>query len=227
MKAFWEYEQQIQEAYATRPKHFEFSFGSSAGTPAEVDPASTSHPLQVDSYRFRGKVDRIEIAEDGSLLVVDYKTGSYPSIRDMWEGERLQLPLYLQAVYQILQKKYPNLKMSGGAFYSLKSANEIEKKIAFADQHFAPEGQKISASARFPNTVLGDSGKALSLEQFLDHVIQRAVSYIDRIREGEFPHTPDPKHCSSWDGSSCPYRAICKLNSFKQASINRETSGKL
>ena len=172
-------------------------------------------------------MDRIEIADDGSLLVVDYKTGTYPSIRDMWAGERLQLPLYLQAVYQVLQKKYPNLKMSGGAFFSLKSAKEIEKKIAFADQNFVPEGQKISASARFPNTLLGDSGEPLSLEQFVAQVIQQAGRYIDRIRGGEFPHTPDPKHCSSWDGTSCPYRANCKLNSFKQASINKETSGKL
>jgi hypothetical protein len=145
----------------------------------------------------------------------------------MWAGERLQLPLYLRAVYQVLQKNYPNLKMSGGAFYSLKSAKDIDKKIAFADQHFAPEGQKISVTARFPNSILGDSAEPLSLEQFLEHVIQQAGRYIDRIRGGDFPHTPDAKHCSNWDGSSCPYRAICKLNSYKQAVVRKEDPGRL
>lgn len=48
---------------------------------------------------FRFSIDRIDRMEDGSLLIIDYKTGSVS--RNDWQGERLrdpQLPLYWQAV---------------------------------------------------------------------------------------------------------------------------------
>lgn len=35
----------------------------------------------VDGMRLRGKIDRLDIADDGSLVVVDYKTGRAPSER--------------------------------------------------------------------------------------------------------------------------------------------------
>jgi RecB family exonuclease len=52
--------------------------------------------------RFRGMVDRIDRAADGSLLVVDYKTGKGTSYRPVDEdrldrGRRLQLPIYADA----------------------------------------------------------------------------------------------------------------------------------
>ena len=35
----------------------------------------------VDGMRLRGKIDRLDVNDDGSLVVVDYKTGRAPSER--------------------------------------------------------------------------------------------------------------------------------------------------
>jgi hypothetical protein len=50
--------------------------------------------------RFRGKADRLDVGDDGTLHVVDYKTGGYSSYRGLDEenpddrGRRLQLAVY-------------------------------------------------------------------------------------------------------------------------------------
>lgn len=41
-----------------------------------------------------GRIDRLDEAADGALAVVDYKSGSKPSWRDLAQGELPQLPLY-------------------------------------------------------------------------------------------------------------------------------------
>ncbi len=55
------------------------------------------------SIAFRGKADRVDLAEDGTVHVMDYKTGSAKSYRGLSEddpdlrGTRFQLPVYGQA----------------------------------------------------------------------------------------------------------------------------------
>jgi len=58
--------------------------------------------------RLRGKIDRIDLHDDGSRArVLDYKTGKQPrGVRDdsLAGGEALQLPLYILAAQQLLPK---------------------------------------------------------------------------------------------------------------------------
>jgi ATP-dependent helicase/DNAse subunit B len=58
--------------------------------------------------RLRGKIDRIDLSDDGRLArVLDYKTGRLPGrVRDdsLAGGEALQLPLYILAAQQLLPK---------------------------------------------------------------------------------------------------------------------------
>ncbi len=58
--------------------------------------------------RLRGKIDRIDLRDDGSRArVIDYKTGRQPrGVRDdsLAGGEALQLPLYILAAQQLLPK---------------------------------------------------------------------------------------------------------------------------
>jgi ATP-dependent helicase/DNAse subunit B len=58
--------------------------------------------------RLRGKIDRIDLRDDGSRArVLDYKTGKQPKVvRDdsLAGGEALQLPLYILAAQQLLPK---------------------------------------------------------------------------------------------------------------------------
>ena len=52
--------------------------------------------------RFRGAADRVDRADDGSLWVIDYKSGTSSAVGDVHDptdaGTRLQLPIYAHAV---------------------------------------------------------------------------------------------------------------------------------
>jgi RecB family exonuclease len=81
------------------PVSSELAFGMAYG----------SEPLSVDlgdgrSLRLRGRVDRVDRAEDGAIVVADYKTGGAFRYRDLTvetplaDGTKLQLPIYGLAV---------------------------------------------------------------------------------------------------------------------------------
>lgn len=95
-------------AYASRkdetpePHKFEVLFGQ----PDD----ELSHPHLVigrdgDSVLLQGKIDRVDlIRKDGKVhfRVIDYKTGSCPTSKDVKDGLASQLPLYALAVEQLI-----------------------------------------------------------------------------------------------------------------------------
>ena len=57
--------------------------------------------VDVVGASFGGKIDRIDVLDDGGLRVTDYKTSATTSLRDPLDGgHRLQLPLYAHAADQ-------------------------------------------------------------------------------------------------------------------------------
>jgi len=85
--------------HGTRPVAAELSFGlphSALGTIAMGLPDGRS-------LHFRGVADRVDVGDDGTIHVVDYKTGSTRDYGDLTEdnpdarGRRLQLAVYGQA----------------------------------------------------------------------------------------------------------------------------------
>jgi ATP-dependent helicase/DNAse subunit B len=118
-----------------RPAHFEVSFGMPEG---RTDEPHHPDPLSVDLgggrvLRVRGRIDRIDLREDGSLAVRDYKTGRAP--RDDTQvfkgGRQLQIPFYVLAARQIFPGRRVELAfldyVDGGrpvAFDPVESAGE-------------------------------------------------------------------------------------------------------
>jgi ATP-dependent helicase/nuclease subunit B len=49
--------------------------------------------MTVDGVKVQGRADRIDLCADGSLAIVDYKTGSVPSKKQVEKGFALQLGL--------------------------------------------------------------------------------------------------------------------------------------
>lgn len=78
----------------------EFAFGNDEREPVSV-------PFGNGALRFRGRIDRVDRCDDGSVIVYDYKTGSDFGARKLDEnpldnGRRLQLPVYALAAMQHL-----------------------------------------------------------------------------------------------------------------------------
>jgi ATP-dependent helicase/nuclease subunit B len=225
-RAFWNYEQEISTAFATIPRHFELSFGNSPVIQNEVDSFSSEAPfiyhIQKEEFYFRGKIDRVELSPDEALLIVDYKTGMLPTIREIWEGQRLQLPIYLAAVYRLLSQKYRHLAMGGGAFYGLRNEKDIEKRVIFWDGNRTLGSARLSGSSRLPNEKFTEDEHPVTLEELVERSFRFAVGYIRAIRKGQFPHTQETERCRRWDGTLCEYLPLCRVNWNKLHHINND-----
>jgi RecB family exonuclease len=90
----------------TRPVAAEMRFGRE-GT--ELDPIVFDLP-DGRSLRFSGAVDRLDVADDGTIYVTDYKTGSSRSYKSLTpddpdqQGTKLQLAVYGQAARAFLDR---------------------------------------------------------------------------------------------------------------------------
>ncbi|MGD8403307.1 MAG: PD-(D/E)XK nuclease family protein [Anaerolineales bacterium] len=100
------------------PLHMEARFGM--GQPSLV--------LQTEAgeVRLHGYIDRLDAAPDGSLRVIDYKSGGTTiSGAHLKEGRRLQLPIYALAAQEALGLG----KVSSGFYWHIQSAKASSLKL--------------------------------------------------------------------------------------------------
>ncbi len=64
-------------------------------------------PMPHGPFKLSGKADRIDILKDGSVEIIDYKTGSVPSIKEVHAGFAPQLPL---EAYILTQGGFENVQ---------------------------------------------------------------------------------------------------------------------
>jgi RecB family exonuclease len=96
LQRFLAVDSEHRRAHRTRPVAVELPFGMN-GSP--LGPA-TLVLADGRSIAFRGKADRLDLADDGGLHVIDYKTGRSTDYRSLSElapdqaGRKLQLAVY-------------------------------------------------------------------------------------------------------------------------------------
>ena len=174
---------------AATPGHFEpaeleLSFGMGEG--------EGEHPaLDLGEVRIRGRIDRVDTC--GSRAVVrDYKSGrrAHPAAR--WEEEgRLQAPLYLLAVRELL-----GLEPVGALYVPL--AGDEKPRGAWLDELEDELGSGLAA---------GDRASREEIDAHLETARHRACELAGRLRTGDVrpsPHTCHPR------GGGCAYPSICR-----------------
>jgi ATP-dependent helicase/nuclease subunit B len=122
----------LAENTAWVPWRFELAFGLPHHVgDTERDPESVPEPVLLSSgIRFRGAIDLVERAHDGSLRMTDHKTGKAPEHhRDdddlLVDGGRLLQPvLYALA----LEKLYPDRKVAGGRLHYCTTRGRFEER---------------------------------------------------------------------------------------------------
>ena len=99
------------------PSGFEVSFSASDQLCAMHIPLSGE-----ESVRLRGRIDRIDLCEDGDLMylkIIDYKTGKTKfDLTDIYYGIQLQLVVYMDAAIEKTKREYPDKRVvPAGLFY--------------------------------------------------------------------------------------------------------------
>ena len=113
------------------------------------------------AVRLRGKADRIDLLQDGTFRVIDYKLGRAPkNIR------ALQLPVYSACAEQELRRN--------GGYRGRQWTVSAAGYVAFKEKN--------------PFVALGASS---SLQQALDEGTARFIAAVDSIERGEFPVRPE------------------------------------
>ena len=163
-----------------RPEGVELLFGGESEHPA----AEVSLP-DGRRLRFKGAIDRVDRADDGSLLVIDYKTGKglgYRAVDNdrLDRGRKLQLPIYADAARRAL------------------AADEDPPPPVEAYYWFVEQGGKKA----WRGGAVDDAVQ----ERFEDVV----ATVVEGIEGGDFPANPGeeafrgPTHCGF-----CDFNRVC------------------
>ncbi|GGE13015.1 ATP-dependent helicase/deoxyribonuclease subunit B [Marinithermofilum abyssi] len=207
-----------------RPRHLEFSFGmqvdSTLVQSGEVDGASTSSPAQIPlsetrTIRLRGKVDRIDVNDEGEYVIYDYKSGSAPLTADVHGGAHLQLPLYMWALQESFG--FQPDRALGAAFYTpgkrkggnppTDNRNQGLWRKAHAD--------KAGISARAGSLL--EEGDWVRVQEEIRNSLSRQLDWIEA---GNFAVDP-ARGCPAY----CPHQHVCRIDTRRSGKGSPDEEG--
>ena len=200
------YELSLQEnangAKAMLPAYFELGFGMKDD---DGDPSSTRNYLEWtnpegQTVLLRGRIDRVDIAPDGTVIAYDYKLSRGALVPDMREGRDLQIGIYLTALEQLFLRGH---QIAGGGFYVLRGKQERRNRGLY----------RMSLS---DYTKLGSSIAANLTDEKWQEVRRemeaRMWEFIDGMKVGSFRVKPSaPKDTCP----RCDYSSVCRYETFR------------
>lgn len=168
-------------------ERFEQWIDEDAAAKGEVLLASEiSGEMRVDGVRVLGRADRIDRLADGSLRIIDYKTGRVPSKAEVEAGFALQLGLLglIAEAGGFAEKGVPAAPATDFEYWSFGKE----------DDGFGKRASPLKKSER---------QKGLPLDQFLPHHAQKLSLAIREYIKGRKPFTarenPDYKGYTDYD----------------------------
>jgi ATP-dependent helicase/DNAse subunit B len=196
---------QTQTRADVRSRYFEVAFGMNRREGA--DPNSKQEQLELvratvngeESIRIQGQIDRVDQAEDGTLIAYDYKLSTGADAADMKAGRSLQLPIYLEALERLL---LPGQAIAGGGYYILK-AKPGRRNSGIYRKDF---GDYLGLQAR--NSILTD----FEWHKVRAEVIEKIWEFLDGMRAGDFRVRPSQgKETCRF----CDYSAVCRYDRYR------------
>ena len=188
---------ELQWSQATRNrfriKYLEYAFGMVKG---DYDPASLEHPFQLgegpDRVKLWGKIDRVDVDEEGHFVVYDYKSGRGPSVKEILSAEYLQLPVYIMALEQLL---FGAGSAVGGCYLGLKAPSRSRGGVWRRSQMPALSGAGVLDEAEWRN--------------WLNGIQQTILETVRAIRSGEFHQVGED--CFPF----CEFRDVCRREGWE------------
>ncbi|MCS7008062.1 MAG: PD-(D/E)XK nuclease family protein, partial [Gaiellaceae bacterium] len=168
------------------PRRLEVGFGSERAAPE----LQRGLPLEEGIF-VSGKIDRIDVDPFSARgIVQDYKTGEAYSAQRIDSEARLQIPLYVLALRDLL-----GVEPLGGVYRGL-SGRPTKRGLL-----------RASARADLPGFVSSDYLDEEAFWGQVEAARQRAVELARRIRAGDVRHDPRDGECPSW----CDLWPMCRV----------------
>jgi hypothetical protein len=168
------------------PRRFEVAFGTS-GAAVELQ-----RGLELGDFSVSGKIDRIDLDPLSARgIVQDYKLGRAHSARDIEAELRLQVPLYILALRDLV-----GIEPLGGIYRGLTGTREARGLLRADAQDDTVPGFK--------------SGDYLEADDFwnrVDAARGHAVTAVAGIRAGDVLHNPRGGDCPQW----CDLWTMCRV----------------
>ncbi|MFM7693880.1 MAG: PD-(D/E)XK nuclease family protein, partial [Actinomycetota bacterium] len=166
------------------PSEFEVPFGGARGG------------LDVGPARVTGQIDRIDIdpAFTARAAVVDYKTSTISTGPKILEEERLQLPLYMLALREVLGRE-----PVGGLYVSIRKG-AVRGIVDASQDDVLPAG--LSRDDRLEHE---------DFEAALEAARMWAAERIERIRAGAIGHDPRGGEKGPVCARFCGFAGICRV----------------
>jgi ATP-dependent helicase/nuclease subunit B len=150
-------------------------------------------PLRMEDgrvVRLVGRADRVDRLADGRLAVLDYKTGTLPSVRQVKEGHRPQLPLEAAM-------------LARGAFPEVAAADAT--LLAYWRLTGGPEAGRVLAVAEDAQEIAGLAEEALAeLRGLVARYLLGGAPFTARPHPGREPAGSEYEHLSriaEWAGA--------------------------
>ncbi len=160
----------------------------SAFSPRQLEVSFSAYEL-APGVLVSGKIDRVD-GESMSArgIVVDYKSGSAPSAKQIRTDGRLQIPLYLLVLRDQL-----GLEPVGGVYMPIGGGRR-------------PRGMLLGGDERVSGFAAADYLDEAAFTDELEHARDTAVALVERIRAGDIRHDPLGGECPAW----CDLWRICR-----------------
>jgi PD-(D/E)XK nuclease superfamily len=157
--------------------------------------------LAIDDWNLHGAIDRVDRAEDGRAVVIDYKLARTVTPREKFEEqEKLQLQLYLIAIAE-----HWGADPVGGLYHPLRGTSNRRPRGAVLEG----AAGALASYDLYDNDLVDAAG----FEKMLDDARRRAGQIVARMRSGEVRRDPGPGPglrghdiCPSF----CDFAPICR-----------------
>ncbi|WP_017670980.1 double-strand break repair protein AddB [Blastomonas sp. AAP53] len=117
--------------------------------------AERSGTFILDGVEIRGKADRIDRMPDGSLVIVDYKTGKPPSARQVEAGFALQLGLLGMMAERggfVAEGTRPPITGTAGGFEYWSLTRSKSGDFGYAESPVGRRGSELTADTMLPTS---------------------------------------------------------------------------
>ncbi len=176
-------------ASALEPSALELGFGFDSEDAHGEGSALRAFDLG-DGVRMRGRIDRVDVDDDGQAVVYDYKARQAPPVA-RWLGEnKLQVALYMSAVEQLLGVS------AVGGFYQPLSGGDLRARGVLEQE----AGIELDC-------VRGELREHAEVREILGAALAAARGAAGEAARGELEARP--RSCG-YQGSGCMYPSICR-----------------